>query len=109
MISRFLGTGAGHVALGLRSEPDIATADTTPEPEAIFAVSGADSEVNSDDENISDNDRLLVSDGEDGEDEEEELDEFLSSGGKARDDMWESDDDAGPEDDDPAYDYDYSN
>ncbi|KAG8971132.1 hypothetical protein FRC05_011501 [Tulasnella sp. 425] len=115
MLSCFLGTGAGHVALGLRSEPDIAVADTTAEPVPIpndAAVAGPD-EADLGNEYNSEEGSSVSSDSEDGEDEDRqegaEAEAFFAADIPNGDDAWEDDDNAGFEDEDPIFDYDYSN
>ncbi|KAG8940280.1 hypothetical protein FRC04_005442 [Tulasnella sp. 424] len=115
MLSRFLGTGAGHVALGLRSEPDIAVADTTAEPAPIpndAAVAGPD-EADLGNEYNSEEGSSVSSDSEDGEDKDRqegaEAEAFFAADIPNGDDAWEDDDNAGFEDEDPIFDYDCSN
>lgn len=108
MLSRFLGTGAGHVTLGLRNPPDIANADTTPEPPPISnetVTPGQDFEVDSGEEYDSDENSGVTSDGGDSEDGVDEVDGFFADA-PLGDDAWE---DVEPEDEDPLFDYDYSN
>lgn len=113
MLSRFLGTGAGHIALGLRSEPDIAVSDTTPErpPNLNNIVElRPDHEANLDNDSEcgSDEGSLISSESEDGCDEGP--DGLLAMDAPSGDDGWVDDDDVEPEDEDPLFfDYDYSN
>lgn len=110
MLSRFLGTGAGHIALGLRSEPEIPVADTTPDCPPIpndAAAVGPDHEVTLDDEYDSGDGVLSGSDSD--SDKEPEEPEAVFDNAKGQDDGWEDDDEDGFENDGLLPDYDYSN
>ncbi|KAG9014300.1 hypothetical protein FRB90_005422 [Tulasnella sp. 427] len=110
MLSRFLGTGAGHVALGTQWEADIAGADTIPEP-PLPQVLDSDGDKGIEPQSILDG-----SEEEDDDEEAEEEDEDGDSDGDPvmgsgwnDDAVWEEYDSDGPEEEDPIFEYDYGN
>lgn len=115
MLSRFLGTGVGHVSLRTtRPEADISIADTTPEPAlspSNDSLVSAEPELEDDSDHYSsDGDGLSVSGLEDHASDDEAAQVAREAGGE-EDDVaaWEDDDETEPEDEDLLFDYDYGN